>query len=159
MQLGAVALKNSRRWHSYLRLRFTGWAHDSALEFTAFHAAVLAISSEIFTTKGSESELHAKIQNTQTHTHTNKNRTHKEKDRHVDVKSAGEIQCRTGQTGKHKHADKSEVKTKSRHKMADRTGHTQYVHVNMDQQMWAFCIRSKSCHELIVYTSISQTKI
>lgn len=75
MQLGAGALENSRRWHSYLPLRFTGWAHDSALEFTAFHAAVLAISSEIFTTEGSDSELHAKMQ-----THTQKHeQKHKEK--------------------------------------------------------------------------------
>lgn len=66
MQSGAAALEDSRRWHSYLPLLFTGWTQDCAFEFTAFHTAVLAISSEIFTTKGSDSELHAKMQkNTQ----------------------------------------------------------------------------------------------
>lgn len=65
MQLGAGAQENPR-WHSYLPLRFSGWAQ----EFTAFHTAVLAISSEIFTTKGSESELHANADK-----HKNKEKT------------------------------------------------------------------------------------
>lgn len=97
---GGGSLENSRRWHSYLSLRFKGWTHDSALAFTAFHTAVLSISSEIFTIKGSVSELHAK---TQTHTHTHKQ---KEKESHVDNKSVGEVQCGTVQTGRHKHAHK-----------------------------------------------------
>lgn len=40
----------------------------TAFEFTAFQVAVLAISSEIFTTKGSHKGLHAK-KRCKTHTH------------------------------------------------------------------------------------------
>lgn len=90
-ELGAGALENSRRWHSYLPLSFTGWTQDSALEFTAFHTAVLAISSEIFTTKGSVSELHAKMK-THTHTHKQKQKekTGMQTSRQQDRISAGE---------------------------------------------------------------------
>lgn len=105
--------KNLRRGHSYLPLCFTGWAHDSALEFTAFHVAVLAISSEIFTTKGSHTGLHAKKKcKRHTHTYTQQRQKHEEKreDRNADIKSAdrGHVLDRRN---RHQHADKSEVQT------------------------------------------------
>lgn len=68
----------------YLPLCLTRGAHDFVLEFTAFHTAVLTISSEILTTMGSE--LHAKMQVKETHTNAYRQMKRNREDRHVDYK-------------------------------------------------------------------------
>lgn len=73
---------------------------------------------------------------------THKHKQTKRGDRHVDMKSAGEVQCRTVQTSRDKHAHTDRLKQINSTKWPTR----QYsmFHVNIYEEMWAFRIRGTS---------------
>lgn len=87
----------------------------STLRFWPFHQRYLQPKgqNQNYMPKCKNTHTHAHTQTeTQTHTHTHKKKTSRE-DRHVDSTSTGEAQSRTVQTGRHRHAGKSEIQIKS----------------------------------------------
>ena len=120
---------NGEGCHSYLSLRCTCWVLEYAPTFTAFHAPLLSISSEILTTEGSQSELHARMQDTHTHKDTH---THTQKHKHTEGTTNGRS-VRGVSTGRLTQAD-SDVRVnqwinQSREKTQDRTGLVVFVNV------------------------------